>query len=89
MKEGARVMSLLDGTSKMSKSAENDGSRINLLDKPDVIIKKIKRCKTDAFIGLQWDDPARPEATNLLNIYRAATGKSREEIEEQVRDMSW
>ena len=39
--EGARVMSLLDGTSKMSKSAENDGSRINLLDPPEVIMKKV------------------------------------------------
>ncbi len=46
-------MSLLDGTSKMSKSAENDGSRINLLDSPDVIRKKIQRCKTDTAIG-RW-----------------------------------
>jgi len=36
VKDGARVMSLLDGTSKMSKSAENDNSRINLLDPPEV-----------------------------------------------------
>ena len=40
-----------DGTSKMSKSAENDGSRINLLDPPEVIAAKIKRAKTDAFTG--------------------------------------
>lgn len=44
-------MSLLDGTNKMSKSAENDNSRINLLDSPDLITKKIKRCKTDLIIG--------------------------------------
>lgn len=37
----------------MSKSAESDASRINLLDEPDVIVRKIKRCKTDAFEGRQ------------------------------------
>lgn len=130
----------------MSKSAENDGSRINLLDTPDTIAKKIKRCKvraflsiyicmcvstgrsfrfrgasapttkvsvpvhthtctphtrtpairppnphtpapthtlpttrqTDAFEGLEWDNPERPECTNLLNIYQSVTGKTRE-----------
>lgn len=59
VKEGARVMSLQDGTSKMSKSAENDGTRINLLDSPDIISKKIKRCKTDLLTGLEWDNAAR------------------------------
>lgn len=89
VKEGARVMSLLDGTSKMSKSAENDGSRINLLDSPDTIAKKIKRCKTDATRGLEWDNDSRPECMNLLNIYRAVTSKTREEVLTEVADMSW
>lgn len=62
----------------MSKSAENDGSRINLLDSPDVISKKIQRCKTDAFVGLEWDNPERPECSNLLNIYQSVTGKTKE-----------
>uniref|UniRef100_A0A1D1YAK8 tryptophan--tRNA ligase n=1 Tax=Anthurium amnicola TaxID=1678845 RepID=A0A1D1YAK8_9ARAE len=48
---GARVMSLTDGRSKMSKSAPSDQSRINLLDPKDVITNKIKRCKTDSFPG--------------------------------------
>ncbi|KAG2591548.1 tryptophan--tRNA ligase, chloroplastic/mitochondrial-like isoform X1 [Panicum virgatum] len=48
---GARVMSLTDGLSKMSKSAASDQSRINLLDPKDVIVNKIKRCKTDSFPG--------------------------------------
>uniref|UniRef100_A0A0E0N2B1 tryptophan--tRNA ligase n=1 Tax=Oryza rufipogon TaxID=4529 RepID=A0A0E0N2B1_ORYRU len=48
---GARVMSLTDGLSKMSKSAPSDQSRINLLDPKDVIMNKIKRCKTDSFPG--------------------------------------
>lgn len=89
VKEGARVMSLLDATNKMSKSAENDGSRINLLDPPDLISKKIKRCKTDLEVGLEWDNPGRPECTNLLNIYQAVTGHSREEILAEVAGMNW
>jgi len=48
MGEGARVMSLRDGTSKMSKSAESDMTRINLTDDADLIAKKIKKAKTDA-----------------------------------------
>ena len=73
----------------MSKSAENDNSRINLLDDPSVITKKIKKCKTDEFVGLEWDNPDRPEATNLLTIYQAVTGMERDEIIAEVGDMSW
>ncbi|MFL0738389.1 MAG: tryptophan--tRNA ligase, partial [Prochlorococcus sp.] len=51
-KEGARVMSLCDGRSKMSKSDPNDASRITLLDPPELITKKIKRAKTDPQMGL-------------------------------------
>ena len=117
VKEGARVMSLTDGRSKMSKSAELDASRggparylrggrldarrgsgvastraegvastrkkfpptragagINLSDPPELIARKIKKCKTDQEPGLEWDNPDRPECTNLLNIYQAVTG---------------
>jgi len=88
---GARVMSLSDGTSKMSKSDPNDNSRINVLDPPDIIRAKIRRCKTDAEVGLTWDDPSRPEAINLLTIYQAVSPetRSREEILEEVGDMTW
>ena len=89
VKEGARIMSLQDGTSKMSKSAENDNSRINLLDSPDVISKKIKKCKTDTLVGIEWDNPDRPECTNLLNIYQSVTGKTKEDILTEVSSMSW
>lgn len=65
-----------DGTSKMSKSAESDFSRINLLDDPKTIQNKIKRAKTDAGEGLEWGNPDRPEATNLLGIYSLCTGMS-------------
>lgn len=89
VKEGARVMSLQDGTSKMSKSAENDFSRINLLDPPDLIAQKIKKCKTDVYKGIEWDNPERPEATNLLNMYMAVTGLSKEEVQTEVQKLNW
>lgn len=90
VKEGARIMSLTDGTSKMSKSEPNDNSRINVLDPPDVIRKKIKKCKTDTFEGIEWDNPERPEATNLLTIYLAVQPeRTKEDIEEEVKDMTW
>jgi len=90
VKEGARVMSLTDGTSKMSKSDPNDLSRINVLDPPQVIRDKVKKCKTDSEKGLEWDNPDRPEATNLLNIYLAVQpGRTKEDILEEVGEMTW
>ena len=87
---GARVMSLTDGTSKMSKSDPAEASRINVLDPPKVIREKIKRCKTDSLPGVEWDNPERPESTNLLNIYAAVQpGRTREDILEEVKDMAW
>jgi len=87
---GARVMSLADGSSKMSKSDPNDASRINVLDPPDVIRSKIKKCKTDAFNGLEWGNKERPEATNLLTIFQAVQpGRTKEDILEEVGEMSW
>lgn len=86
---GARIMSLQDGTSKMSKSAENDGSRINLLDTAKQIETKFKRAKTDLFDGLEFGNPERPEATNLLSIYQLATGCSKESIIQECGAMRW
>ncbi|CAA2934798.1 tryptophan--tRNA ligase, chloroplastic mitochondrial isoform X2 [Olea europaea subsp. europaea] len=86
---GARVMSLTDGLSKMSKSAPSDQSRINLLDPKDVIANKIKRCKTDSLPGLEFDNPERPECNNLLSVYQVITGKTKQEIAEECQDMNW
>ncbi|KAL3696726.1 hypothetical protein R1sor_010802 [Riccia sorocarpa] len=86
---GARIMSLTDGTAKMSKSAPSDQSRINLLDTRDEIAKKITRCKTDSFIGMEFDNPERPECTNLLGIYQVVSGKSKEDVAEEVKAMNW
>ena len=77
---GARVMALDDPTSKMSKSAPDPNSRINLLDDARTIKKKIGRATTDS-LRLVTFDPARPGITNLLTIYQALTGLSREAIE--------
>jgi len=71
-----RVMSLRDGTKKMSKSDASDQSRINLTDDPDTIALKIRRAKTDPeplpseSLGLEH----RPEARNLVGIYAALEG---------------
>ncbi|KAL3746798.1 hypothetical protein ACJRO7_015698 [Eucalyptus globulus] len=86
---GARVMSLTDGLSKMSKSSPSDQSRINLLDSKDVIANKIKRCKTDSSTGLEFDNPDRPECNNLLSIYQLVSGKTKEEVAKECQDMSW
>lgn len=77
-----RVMSLRDGTKKMSKSADSDMTRINLTDTADMIAKKIKKAKTDpdplpeTLDGLE----GRPEATNLITLYAALAEQSKEEV---------
>ncbi|MGK7922791.1 MAG: tryptophan--tRNA ligase, partial [Trichodesmium sp.] len=88
-KEGARVMSLTDGTKKMSKSDPSELSRISLLDPPDIITKKIKRCKTDPVKGLEFDNPERPECHNLLTLYELFSGKTKEEVMIECQDMGW
>jgi tryptophanyl-tRNA synthetase len=87
--EGARVMSLTDGTKKMSKSDPSEQSRINLLDSPDEIRNKIKRCKTDPIRGLTFDDPERPECHNLLMLYALMSGKSKETVTVECAEMGW
>lgn len=73
-----RIMSLRDGTKKMSKSDESDFSRINLTDEPELIAQKIKKAKTDAIEGVYYDPQNRPEISNLINIYCAFTENSHE-----------
>jgi tryptophanyl-tRNA synthetase len=67
----SRVMSLRDGTKKMSKSEESNYSRIDLKDSADEIVKKIKKAKTDSLPipGQEKELEKRPEALNLLKIY--------------------
>jgi len=78
--EGAatRVMSLRDGTKKMSKSDPSDQSRINLTDSADAIAQKIRKAKTDAGPLPETVEALkdRPEARNLVNIYSALSDQS-------------
>jgi tryptophanyl-tRNA synthetase len=87
--EGARVMSLTDGTRKMSKSDPSELSRIHLLDSPAEIEKKIKRCKTDPIRGLTFDDPDRPECNNLLTLYMVLSGQSKAAVAAECESMGW
>ena len=80
-----RVMSLRDGTKKMSKSDASDLSRINLMDDAETISKKIRKAKTDPdalpseIDGLK----GRPEADNLVGIYAALSDKTKAEVLEE------
>lgn len=78
-----RVMSLRDGTKKMSKSEESDYSRINLTDDAETIMQKLKKAKSDMEPGISYDAEKRPEVGNLINIFTAVTGNSKEKIVEQ------
>jgi tryptophanyl-tRNA synthetase len=79
-KEFSRIMSLKDGTKKMSKSDISDLSRINLTDDKDTIINKIKKAKTDPQIlpSRLEELKDRPEAKNLLGIYSSLTDSNLE-----------
>ncbi len=79
-KEFSRIMSLKDGTKKMSKSEISDLSRINMTDDKDSIINKIKKAKTDPLPlpSNIKDLEQRPEAKNLLRIYSSLTNLSLE-----------
>ena len=84
-KEFSRIMSLKDGSKKMSKSELSDLSRINLMDNKDAIIDKIRKAKTDP-LPLPSDIEGlneRPEAKNLLGIYSSLTDST---LEETVKD---
>jgi len=77
-KEFSRIMSLKDGTKKMSKSELSDLSRINLTDDKDLIINKIKKAKTDPLPlpSSPNELKERPEAKNLLGIYSSITNST-------------
>ncbi len=81
-KVGARVMSLQDPTSKMSKSDENDNAKIMLTDEPDAIIRKFKRAVTDSGSEVKAED-GKEGVINLMSIYSALTAKSFAEIESE------
>ena len=77
-KEAPRIMSLRDGSAKMSKSDPSDASRINLIDSDDVIASKIKKAKSDAEVLPEafTDLERRAEAKNLVTIYAVLAGST-------------
>ena len=79
---GARIMSLKDGTKKMSKSDPSDLSRINLVDDSDTIARKIRKATTDAGVIPETAEElkGRPEVENLVGIFAALTGRGVESI---------
>lgn len=80
---GARVMSLQDPTSKMSKSDASDAGCIYLTDDPNVVMKKFKRAVTDSETGddaVRYDRENKPGVSNLLEINAAVTGRTPEEV---------
>lgn len=81
-KVGAKIMSLQDPAKKMSKSDENPNASIYLTDDPDTVIRKFKRAVTDSGSEVRYS-AEKPGISNLIDIYRAATGKSAEEVEKE------
>jgi tryptophanyl-tRNA synthetase len=83
---GARVMSLQDPTSKMSKSADSDAGCVYLVDDPKAVLKKFKRAVTDSDTGadaVRYDRTHKPGVANLLEINAAVTGRTPLEVAEQ------
>lgn len=79
-KAGARVMSLQDPTSKMSKSDKNDKAKISMLDQPKQIIKKVKSAVTDSIGIIRYDKENQAAVANLLEMYSALSGRTIDDI---------
>ena len=82
-KAGARVMSLQNPTSKMSKSDENQLGTVYLVDPADTVRKKIMSAVTDSDACVRADATNKPGVSNLISIYSAITGKNVSEIEDE------
>lgn len=85
LKEGAKIMALDDPTKKMSKSAENELSRISLLDDENKIKKAIMKATTDSEGIIKFDVENKPGISNLMNIYTSFSELSISEIEEKYK----
>ena len=84
-KEGARIMSLQDPSSKMSKSDTNLNNIITLLDSSDVIVKKINRAVTDSDNEILYNEKTKQGLSNLMNIYQSITGETISSIENKYQ----
>lgn len=88
-KTGARVMSLQDPTSKMSKSDKNAKGFISLLDEPKVIEKKIKSAVTDSLGEVNYDKTNQPAVSNLLEMYSNLSGRTIEDLVEDYHSKGY
>jgi len=88
-KEGARIMSLLDPSKKMSKSDENQNNCIALLDDVEEAKKKIMRAVTDSDGGIYFDVENKPALSNLLNIYAQLGGRQVKRLEKDYKDKGY
>ncbi len=84
-----RIMSLGDGNKKMSKSDLSDANRINLVDSEDVIYSKFKKAKTDSKKYITYEPNARPEVTNLINIFLAFSKRTVDDIIKEYANSSF
>ncbi|HWJ03071.1 MAG TPA: tryptophan--tRNA ligase [Verrucomicrobiae bacterium] len=80
---GARIMALDEPTKKMSKSESNPNNRINVLDTPNVVKKKIARAVTDSGNEVRYDLEEKPGVSNLMSIYSTFSGLSLGQIEDR------
>jgi tryptophanyl-tRNA synthetase len=85
----SRVMSLTDPTAKMSKSDPNPKSRIDLLDSPDQIRKKIMSAVTDSEPTVRFDPEEKPGISNLLEIMSGCTGRSVDDLVDEYGDTGY
>jgi len=88
-KVGARIMSLTDPTSKMSKSDDNVKSRILLLDDEAIIRKRIMSAVTDSDTSIKYDKQHKTGISNLMTIYSAITDESYDTIEARYKDATY
>lgn len=88
-KIGARIMSLTDPTSKMSKSDPSDRSRILIKDSPDQIAKKVKAAVTDTGTDVAYDWEAKPGISNLLELFSVLAGRPIPELVDEYADSGY
>ncbi|KYQ90083.1 tryptophanyl-tRNA synthetase [Tieghemostelium lacteum] len=83
-----KIMSLNDGSVKMSKSNPQENSRINLSDSDKEIQSKIKKSKTDSIMGISYDPENRPDISNLLSILSSCTDRHIDDLVKEFHDKS-
>jgi tryptophanyl-tRNA synthetase len=83
LKAGAKIYDLQDPTSKMSKSSESTAGVLEIMDAPEINIKKIKSAATDAGREVIFDEKEKPGISNLLTIHSSLSGRSIAEIENE------